>query len=178
MYFLTTRCNKLLDVGRQQRLTENRNCQRGSRKTVVTLHHSQFGSTPTPFELKNAPGTFQRSIDVQMTVVKWHLVMIDLDVIVIFSQTQTMKSIMYDKYRLYRETLASRWICKYASSSPNASISSVTLFSQGASKCRHGQLRKYTEFDSRWAWLNFDDLLASAAYFADLYRISSTSEPY
>lgn len=53
-------------------------------KTDFTSHYSLFHFTRMPFGLKEAPGTFQRGINVQLTNVKVQLVLVYVDDMVIF----------------------------------------------------------------------------------------------
>lgn len=56
-------------------------------KTAFTPHHGLFRFNRTPFKLKNAPGTYQREMDVLLTKVKWQGALFYLDGIVIFLNT-------------------------------------------------------------------------------------------
>ena len=54
-------------------------------KTAFVSHHGLFRCTRMPFGLKNAPGTFQRAIDIILATVRWQCAIVYLDDIVIFS---------------------------------------------------------------------------------------------
>lgn len=56
-------------------------------KTTFTSHHGLFRFTRMPFGLKNAPGTFQRVIDVILSQVKWQYALVYLDDVIIFSKS-------------------------------------------------------------------------------------------
>lgn len=56
-------------------------------KTAFTSYHCLFCFSEMYSPLKNAPGTFQRAIDVLLTKFKWYFALVCLDTIVVFLQT-------------------------------------------------------------------------------------------
>lgn len=54
-------------------------------KTIITLHHRLHQFVRMPFEQRNAPGSFQRCMDVILFTVKWQLTLAYLNDIVLFS---------------------------------------------------------------------------------------------
>ena len=55
-------------------------------KTAFTSHSGVFQYKRMPFGLKNAPSTFQRTIDIVLATAKWKHAIVYLDDIVIFSR--------------------------------------------------------------------------------------------
>lgn len=55
-------------------------------KTTFTSHYGTFRYARMPFWLKNAPATFQRSVDVAQSSVKWHFAQVYIEDIIIFSR--------------------------------------------------------------------------------------------
>lgn len=56
-------------------------------KTAFTSPHGLYRFIRMPFGLRNAPGTFQRTMDVILSTVKWQFALVYLDDIVVFSRT-------------------------------------------------------------------------------------------
>lgn len=56
-------------------------------KIAFKSHQGLYGIIRIPFGLKNAPGTFNRVVDVILSAVRWKFALVYLDDIVIFSRT-------------------------------------------------------------------------------------------
>jgi len=54
-------------------------------KTAFTTHAGIYHWLPMPFGLTSAPATFQRALDIILSELKWHLCLVYLDDVIIFS---------------------------------------------------------------------------------------------
>lgn len=54
-------------------------------KTTFTIYHGMHQYERMPLELKKAPITFQRAIDVILSSVTWHLILFYMDHILVTS---------------------------------------------------------------------------------------------
>lgn len=54
-------------------------------ESAFTSHHRLYRFIRMPFGLRIATGTYQRTMEVKLFVVKWQIALVDLDDIVIFS---------------------------------------------------------------------------------------------
>lgn len=60
--------------------------RRGSRQSSLTLHHGLYRFARMQFVLRNAPGTFQQTMEVTLSPVRWQFSLVYLSDIIIFSQ--------------------------------------------------------------------------------------------
>lgn len=56
-------------------------------KTAFTFHHGLYRFKHIPFGLKNAPGTFEREIDIILSSIRWQQALVYLEDIIVFSAT-------------------------------------------------------------------------------------------
>lgn len=56
-------------------------------KTAFTSHHEIYRFIRMPFRLRNAPGTFQRTMDFILSTVKWRFALVYFDDIAVFSKS-------------------------------------------------------------------------------------------
>jgi Reverse transcriptase (RNA-dependent DNA polymerase) len=59
-------------------------------KTAFTSHFGVDQFRRLPFGLRNAPGTFQRAIDIILSGIKWKTCLVYLDDVIIFSSSRDM----------------------------------------------------------------------------------------
>jgi transposase InsO family protein len=59
-------------------------------KTAFTSHFGVYQFRRLPFGLRNAPGTFQRAIDIILSGIKWKTCLVYLDDVIIFSSSRKM----------------------------------------------------------------------------------------
>jgi Reverse transcriptase (RNA-dependent DNA polymerase) len=57
-------------------------------KTAFTSHHGLYRFTRLPFGLRNAPGSFQRTVEIILAGVKWKTCLVYLDDIIVFSSSR------------------------------------------------------------------------------------------
>jgi Reverse transcriptase (RNA-dependent DNA polymerase) len=57
-------------------------------KTTFTSHYGIYRFLRLPFGLRNAPATFQRSIDIILSGVKWKTCLVYLDDFIVFSKSK------------------------------------------------------------------------------------------
>jgi hypothetical protein len=56
-------------------------------KTTFTSHEGTFHFTRMPFGLRNAPATFQRTVDIVLSGVRWKTCLVYLDDIIVISNS-------------------------------------------------------------------------------------------
>jgi Reverse transcriptase (RNA-dependent DNA polymerase) len=59
-------------------------------KTAFTSHFGVYQFRRFPFGLRNAPGTFQRAIDIILSVIKWKTCLAYLNNVILFSSSRDM----------------------------------------------------------------------------------------
>ena len=69
-------------------------------KTTFTCHEGTYRFLRMPFGLRNAPATFQRTVDIVLSGLKWKTCLVYLDDIIVFSNTE------YDHFRHLEEVLS------------------------------------------------------------------------
>jgi hypothetical protein len=57
-------------------------------KTTFTSHYGIYRFIRLPFGLRNAPGTFQRAVDIILSGVKWKTCLVYLDDVIVFSSSR------------------------------------------------------------------------------------------
>lgn len=57
----------------------------GREKATLSCHDNLFWFTRMPFGLKNAPGTFERVVDIFLSTVRWKYALVYLDDTIVFS---------------------------------------------------------------------------------------------
>jgi hypothetical protein len=57
-------------------------------KTTFTSHCGIYRFIRLPFGLRNAPGTFQRAVDIILSEVKWQTCLVYLDDVIVFSSSR------------------------------------------------------------------------------------------
>jgi hypothetical protein len=57
-------------------------------KTTFTSHYGIYRFIRLPFGLRNAPGTFQRAVDIILSGVKWKTYLVYLDDVIVFSSSR------------------------------------------------------------------------------------------
>ena len=62
--------------------------ERDRDKTTFTSHMGTFRYKRMPFGLRNAPATFQRTLDIMLSDVRWKTCLVYIDDVVIFSKTE------------------------------------------------------------------------------------------
>lgn len=75
-------------------------------KTAFTLHDRLYRFIRMPLELRNAPGTYQRTIEMISSRVNWRFALVHLHNIVIFSNTPQQRIIMNARSSRYCTTQA------------------------------------------------------------------------
>jgi Reverse transcriptase (RNA-dependent DNA polymerase) len=56
-------------------------------KTTFTCHEGTYRFIRMPFGLRNSPATFQRTVEIVLSGLKWKTCLVYLEYIIVFSQT-------------------------------------------------------------------------------------------